>query len=41
MRAAFRLAVERQLACSRDGRRAPRHRRSAAARYAGGAAQRR
>jgi DTW domain-containing protein len=26
MRAAFRLMVEKQLACSRDGRRAPRHR---------------
>ncbi len=30
MRAAFRLMVERQLACSRDGRRNPRHRRPAA-----------
>lgn len=36
MRAAFRLAVERQLACSRDGRRRPRHRAGAAARYAAG-----
>lgn len=36
MRAAFRLAVERQLACSRDGRRQPRHRAGAAARYAAG-----
>ncbi len=27
MRRAFRLLVERQLACSRDGRRNPRHRR--------------
>jgi DTW domain-containing protein YfiP len=35
MRAAFRLAVERQLECSRDGRRNPRHRAGAAARYAG------
>jgi len=34
MRAAFRLAVERQLECSRDGRRNPRHRAGAAARYA-------
>jgi len=33
MRAAFRLAVERQLECSRDGRRTPRHRPGAAARY--------
>lgn len=30
MRAAFRDLVERQLACSRDGRRNPRHRRPAA-----------
>ena len=30
MRAAFRLAVERQLACSRDDRRRPRHRAGAA-----------
>jgi DTW domain-containing protein len=29
MREAFRTLVERQLACSRDGRRSPRHRRSA------------
>ena len=29
MRSAFRAMVERQLACSRDGRRSPRHRRSA------------
>jgi len=36
MRRAFRLAVERQLACSRDGRRRPRHRKEAAARYAAG-----
>ncbi len=28
MRSAFRLMVERQLACSRDGRRNPRHRRA-------------
>jgi DTW domain-containing protein YfiP len=34
MRAAFREMVERQLACSRDGRRNPRHRRPAAARQA-------
>ncbi len=27
MRAAFRLMVEKQLACSQDGRRSPRHRR--------------
>ena len=27
MRAAFRQAVEKQLACSQDGRRSPRHRR--------------
>lgn len=32
MRAAFRLMVEKQLACSRDGRRNPRHRRPAVAR---------
>ena len=31
MRAAFHVMVERQLACSRDGRRNPRHRRSRAA----------
>ncbi len=30
MRAAFQLMVEKQLACSRDGRRSPRHRRSRA-----------
>lgn len=36
MRAAFRLAVERQLECSRDGRRNPRHRAGAAARYGAG-----
>ncbi len=34
MRAAFRMAVERQLACSTDDRRRPRHRAGAAARYA-------
>jgi DTW domain-containing protein YfiP len=34
MRAAFRLAVERQLECSRDDRRRPRHRPGAAARSA-------
>jgi DTW domain-containing protein YfiP len=32
MRAAFRTMVERQLECSRDGRRSPRHRRPVAAR---------
>jgi tRNA-uridine aminocarboxypropyltransferase len=38
MRTAFRLAVERQLECSRDGRRRPRHRAGAAGRAAAGAA---
>ena len=38
MRAAFRLAVERQLACSRDDRRRPRHRSGSAAALAAAAA---